>query len=233
MERKLMVHDTPEENGVAEWLNRTLVERVCAMLIGSQLPTHLWGECLMHAVWIKNCTLTHALPPGITPYELLTGDMPELEDVPEWGAVVWVHNIAGGKLGDRAKEGWWIGYDHESKGHRIYWPEWRMITVERSVVFSKKGLPIIEDLPGVDVFQGESDDEDEEYTHKEEDVAPELIEEPVVEVPKEPTNPTLPELRRSERNKQPSRYVRDIQSGKFSTGMKETLPKGLQVPVME
>ena len=34
-----MVHDTPEENGVAERLNRTLVERVCVMLIGSQLST--------------------------------------------------------------------------------------------------------------------------------------------------------------------------------------------------
>ena len=38
-EHKLTVHDTPEENGVAEQLNRTLVERVCAMLIGSQLST--------------------------------------------------------------------------------------------------------------------------------------------------------------------------------------------------
>ncbi len=233
MERKLTVHDTPEENGVAEQLNRMLVERVRVMLIASQLPTRLWGECLMHAAWIKNHTWTRALPPGVTPYELLTGNMPELEDIPEWGAVVWVHNMADGKLGDRVKEGRWIGYDCESKGHCIYWQERRAITVERSVVFSKKGLPIIEDLPGVDVFQGESDDEDEEYTHKEENVAPEPIEEPMVEVPKEPTNLTLPELRCSERNKQPSRYVKDIQSGEFSTGTKEKLPKGLQIPAME
>ena len=151
----------------------------------------------MHAVWIKNHTWTHALPPGITPYELLTGNMPELEDIPEWGAIVWVHDTVDGKLGDRAKEGWWIGYDCESKGHRIYWVEWRAITVERSIVFSREGLPIVEDLPGVDVFQGESDNEDEEeYTHKEEDVVFKPVEEQMitVEVPKEPTNPTLPEF---------------------------------------
>lgn len=37
-ERKLIVHDTPEENGVAEHLNRTLIEKVRVMLLASQLP---------------------------------------------------------------------------------------------------------------------------------------------------------------------------------------------------
>lgn len=36
--RNLTVHDTPEHNGIAERLNRTLLEKVRAMLHASQLP---------------------------------------------------------------------------------------------------------------------------------------------------------------------------------------------------
>lgn len=202
------------------------------MLIGSQLPTCLWGECLMHVVWIKNCTWTHALPVGTTSYELVNGKGPDLEDVPEWGCVVWVHDTDDGKLGDRAKEGRWIRYDHESKGHCVYWQECRAISIEQNIIFLKKSIPIIEDLPGaVDVFWGE-DETEEEFIHKAEEETTEIVKVPV-EAPKEPANPTLPEVHRSEHVKQPSCYVKDIQSGEFSTGTNDKFPKGLQVPVME
>ena len=52
--RKLTTHDTPEYNGVAERLNRTLLEHTRAMLHASKLPRHLWGEAVTHAVWLKN-----------------------------------------------------------------------------------------------------------------------------------------------------------------------------------
>ena len=43
---RLTVHDTPEQNGVAEQLNRTLVEKSRAMLIESNLPKSLWGYAI-------------------------------------------------------------------------------------------------------------------------------------------------------------------------------------------
>jgi transposase InsO family protein len=60
-ERKLTVHDTPEENGVAERLNRTLMEKAHAMMITAQVPIFLWGEAVFHAVWLKNRTWTRVL----------------------------------------------------------------------------------------------------------------------------------------------------------------------------
>jgi hypothetical protein len=54
MQQKLMVHDTPQHNGVAKRLNQTLLEKVCAMLHDSGLPCTLWGEAVRHAVWLKN-----------------------------------------------------------------------------------------------------------------------------------------------------------------------------------
>jgi hypothetical protein len=54
IQHRFTAHDTPEHNGVAEPLNRTLKEKVRAMLHAVDLPDNLWGEALKHAVWLKN-----------------------------------------------------------------------------------------------------------------------------------------------------------------------------------
>lgn len=45
---------TPQQNGVAERINRTLVDLVCYMLFGSSLPKFLWGEALKTATYVLN-----------------------------------------------------------------------------------------------------------------------------------------------------------------------------------
>lgn len=67
IQRRFTVHDTPEHNGVAERLNRTLLEKVRAMLHAAGPPKNLWGEALKHAVWLKNRTSSKAIG-GRTPY---------------------------------------------------------------------------------------------------------------------------------------------------------------------
>lgn len=44
----------PEQNGVAERLNRTLIEMVRSMLIDANLPHTFWAEALCTAVYLKN-----------------------------------------------------------------------------------------------------------------------------------------------------------------------------------
>ena len=56
--RRLMTHDMPQLNGVAECLNRMLLERVRALTHASGLPKSLWGEAMRHATWLKNQTAT-------------------------------------------------------------------------------------------------------------------------------------------------------------------------------
>jgi hypothetical protein len=119
---KVTVHDMPEDNGVAERLNRTLMEKVRTLLIASGLPLFLWGEALLHAVWLRNRTSTRALD-GMMPYEAVNGNIPDLSDLSEWGCNVWVHDRKTGKIMTRTKAARWVGYDLHSNGHRIYWPE--------------------------------------------------------------------------------------------------------------
>jgi len=99
--RRLTVHDTPQLNGVAERLNRTLVERIQAFTHSSGLPKFLWGEALRHATWLKNRTATRALD-GLTPHQALFGRAPDLSGLQRWGATVWVHDADGSKLDARA-----------------------------------------------------------------------------------------------------------------------------------
>ena len=62
---------TPQQNGLAERKNRTLVEMVNCMLNQSGLPTNLWGEALLAACHIHNRITSRVIP--LSPYELWNG----------------------------------------------------------------------------------------------------------------------------------------------------------------
>ena len=67
------------------------------MLHASGLPKFLWGEVVMHAVYLKNRTSTKSLN-GKTPFEAFHGLKPNLSGLPEFGCRVWVHTLGGSKL---------------------------------------------------------------------------------------------------------------------------------------
>jgi|SRR5882724_8447553 len=98
VERRLTMHDMPQENGVVEWLNCTLLEKMHAMLHSAQLPKHLWEEALMHTTWLKYCTSTKVLEDTM-PLEALMGVKQKLLSLHEWGRRVLVHNMSNSKLG--------------------------------------------------------------------------------------------------------------------------------------
>jgi transposase InsO family protein len=97
MARKLITHDTPQLNGIAECLNRTLLERINALTHASGLPKSLWGEALRHAAWLKNWTATRALD-GKMPFKALYSRPPNLSTLQIWGSQVWVHSPSRSKL---------------------------------------------------------------------------------------------------------------------------------------
>jgi len=106
-----------------------------------------------HATWLKNRTSTKALK-GKTPFEAVHGNAPNLAGLLVWGARVWVHVVDASKIDSRAPLGRWVGYDSQSRGHCVYWPDRRSVTVERSVQFEMSEV----DLPPVHgniTFEGE------------------------------------------------------------------------------
>jgi len=140
------MHDTPQENGITERLNCTILEKVHAMLHSVQLPKYLWGEALMHAVWLKNQTSTKALE-TTTPLQALMGAKPDLSELQEWGKKVSVHDSANSKLSGGAKEGRWVGFDIESKASCIYWPDRVTISIKCNVRFTRDYVLVPSSLP--------------------------------------------------------------------------------------
>ena len=137
----LTIHDSPEQNGVAKYLNQTLLEWTHAMLHSSSLLKYLWGQCIKHTVWLKNRTFTCALN-GKTPCKAILNSKPNLNGLPEWGSQVWVHNASNSKLDARAMTGHWMGYDTEIKDSCVYWPERRKVSVEHNICFDPEFIVI-------------------------------------------------------------------------------------------
>ena len=135
--RHLTVHDSPASNGAAERANRTHLDGARAMMEEAKLPRTLWAEAINYHVWIRNRVPTRAIRDSKTPYEIATGNKPDLSNVHPWGCKVWVKRLDVGKLEPRAEECRFVGVDAESKGYRIYWPGKNRVGVERDVYFNE------------------------------------------------------------------------------------------------
>jgi len=85
-------------------------------------------------VWLKNRTTTCTLD-GQTLFEIMSKMKPNLENLPEWGACVFVLCEGHGKLKSRADKACWVGYSPDSKGHRVYWPEKQCTSIKFNVTF--------------------------------------------------------------------------------------------------
>ena len=77
------------QNGVAEWLNLTLLNRARATLYICELPKTLWPEAVNNANLVKNCAPTCALK-DVMPFEVFYGRKPNVENLEEFGAYCWV-----------------------------------------------------------------------------------------------------------------------------------------------
>ena len=78
--------DTPQQNGVAERRNRTLLNMVTCMLSNSSLPEFLWGEALRTTTYILNQVPSKFMPK--TPYELWSEKELSLHHFHVWGCKV-------------------------------------------------------------------------------------------------------------------------------------------------
>ena len=113
---------SPDQNGVAERRNRTLVDMVRSMLSNSNLPQFLWTDALKTAVYILNRVPTKVVPK--TPFEIWKGWKPSLRHMRVWGcpSEVRIYNPHEKKLNPRTLSGFFIGYAKTSKGYRFYCP---------------------------------------------------------------------------------------------------------------
>ncbi|GJV71392.1 retrovirus-related pol polyprotein from transposon TNT 1-94 [Tanacetum coccineum] len=112
---------TPQQNGIVERRNRTLVEAARTMLIFSKAPMFLWAEAVATACYTQNRSLIHTRH-NKTPYELVHDKKPDLTFLRVFGALCYPTNDSEdlGKFQAKADIGIFVGYAPSRKGYRIY-----------------------------------------------------------------------------------------------------------------
>ncbi|GJZ88761.1 retrovirus-related pol polyprotein from transposon TNT 1-94 [Tanacetum coccineum] len=129
---------TPQQNGVVERRNRTLVEAACTMLIYAKAPLFLWVEAIATNCYTQNSSLIR-LHHGKTSYELLHGRKPDLSHIHVFGALCYPTNDSEdlGKLKAKSDVGIFIGYALVKKAYRIYSQRTRQIMETIHVYFDE------------------------------------------------------------------------------------------------
>lgn len=124
---------TPQQNGVAERLNRTILEKVRSLLRETGLGEEFWAEASSTVVYMINRTPSIPLELKL-PEEVWSEKTPEYDHMRRFGCLVYYH-VDQGKLKPRAKKGVFMGYPQGVKSYKIWNKEEQKIIVSRNVVF--------------------------------------------------------------------------------------------------
>ncbi|GJU54034.1 putative ribonuclease H-like domain-containing protein [Tanacetum coccineum] len=144
IKREFSVAMTPQQNGVAERKNRTLIEAARTMLADSKLPTTFWAEAVNTACYVQNRVLV-IKPHNKTPYELLLGRKPALRFKRPFECLVTILNTIDhlGKFDGKADEGFFIEYSTNSKAFRVFNSRTRIVEENLHVQFSENTPNIV------------------------------------------------------------------------------------------
>nr|GEV55507.1 ribonuclease H-like domain-containing protein [Tanacetum cinerariifolium] len=112
---------TPQQNGVAERRNMTLIEAARTMLADAKLPVTFWVEVVNTASYVQNRVLVNKSQ-NKTPYELFNGRTPTIGFLKPFSGHVMILNTLDNLKKFKAKgdEGYFIGYSMSSKAFRVF-----------------------------------------------------------------------------------------------------------------
>ena len=135
--RHLTVAGTPQQNGLAERMNRTLMDKVRCLLIQSGLPKTFWAEATCTAAYLINRSPSTAIEKK-TPMEMWSGHPSDYGMLRIFGCVAYSH-VKQGKLEPKAVKCVLLGYPEGVKGYRLYRldNESPKIVTSRNVVFNE------------------------------------------------------------------------------------------------
>lgn len=130
------VPKTPQHNGVAKRMNRTIEERIRCMLSYAKLPKSFWGEAMRTAVDLINLSPPVPLN-GDVPERVWRGKYVSYDPLRVFGCRAFVHILKDkrSKVDDKEKPCIFLGYGHEEFGYRLWDPLNKKIIRSMDVVF--------------------------------------------------------------------------------------------------
>lgn len=144
---------TPEQNGISERLNQTIVNAARSMLIQAKLPIKFWAEAINCAVYIKNRSVTSALS-KTTPYQVWFGKKPDVSNLRVFGCLAYAHvpRQCRRKLEPKSTKCIFTGYPEGTKGYRLYNLSTGKFIRSRSVLFNENEFKQFNEVKQEDVI---------------------------------------------------------------------------------
>lgn len=138
IQRQLTVCHTPQQNGVAERKNRTIVEMARSMLKWKGLSNNFWAKAVNTTVYILNRSPIKAVL-NKTPYQAWHGQKPQVHQLKVFGCVAYAHILKQEreKFDEKGVKNIFVGYSNESKGYHLYNPKTNKIVISRDVIFDE------------------------------------------------------------------------------------------------
>jgi hypothetical protein len=129
---------TPQQNGVVERKNRSLIDMARTMLGEYKMPKRFWLEAVNTACRAINWLYLHRLLKK-TSYELLTGNKPNVSYFRVFGSKCYILVKKGrhSKFASKAVEGFLLGYDSNTKAYRVFNKSLGLVEVSSNVVFDE------------------------------------------------------------------------------------------------
>lgn len=126
---------TPGQNGTAERMNRSIVEKARCLLFQENLEKRFWAEAVNTAIYIRNRSTVSGLGEK-TPFEMWTRKKPDVSHFKIFGSVAMVHvaKEKRKKWEKKSKRGFFVGYGDNVKGYRVYMPDVNKVIISRDVV---------------------------------------------------------------------------------------------------
>ena len=130
---------SPQQNGVAERLNRTLVEAARTMLTHASLSNAFWAEAVATTTYLRNRMVSTVLKNGKTPFQLWYGKKPDLKHLRVFGCVAYIHvpDIERRKLDKKAKKLRFIGYTETAGNYRVWDETKHKCYIRHDVIFNE------------------------------------------------------------------------------------------------
>jgi hypothetical protein len=137
--RDYIVPYKPQQNGVAERKNRSIVEAGKVIIHDQSLLMFLRVEASMTVVYVQN-RIPHKILKNMTPKEALTGVKPKVGHFRIFGFHVYIHvpKEERTKLDPSGKKGTFLGYNESSNTYQIYIQSQRQIEVSKHVSFEEE-----------------------------------------------------------------------------------------------
>ncbi|CAL2270573.1 unnamed protein product [Prunus armeniaca] len=139
IQRQFTLAHTPQQNGVVERKNKTVIEMAKSMLHEKKMPYFLWAEAVHTSVYILNRCPTKALN-NTTPFETYSGRKPGIAHLKVFGSLCYVHIPVERrhKLEPKSFKGVFVGYATCEKGYRVFDPLSKKLFLSRDIVFDEE-----------------------------------------------------------------------------------------------